>query len=40
MSSFDPSLDYDYEDTPRFWGQQEIEERIITNEIEERNRND
>ena len=22
-------LDYDYEDTPRFWGQQEMEKRLI-----------
>ncbi len=33
MASVDPYLDYDYEDTPRFWRQQEeeryIEERIM-----------
>jgi hypothetical protein len=30
----DPSLDYDYEDTPRYWASQELEQRIIEKEIE------
>ena len=36
MRGVDPSLEYDFEDTPRFWGQQEIENQIMNNEIEER----
>lgn len=38
MATYDPSLEYDYEDTPRFWRSQELEREIITNEIEERER--
>ena len=29
---------YDYEDTPRYWTERDIERMIIENEIEERNR--
>lgn len=31
---------YDYEDTPRYWAQRDLEERIIEEEIEERARNE
>ena len=31
---------YDYEDTPRFWAQQEMEKQIIENELEERMKNE
>ena len=40
MAKIDPALDYDYEDTPRFMAQQEMERRIIDNEIERRIEND
>ena len=35
MPSIDPSLDYDFEDTPRFWAQQD-QERYLENQILER----
>lgn len=31
---------YDYEDTPRYWAQRDMERMIIEAEIEERNRYD
>lgn len=33
-------MDYDYMDTPRYWVQHELEERIINEEIERRFKND
>ena len=32
MSRFCPDMEYDYEDTPRFWAMQEIEQQLIENE--------
>lgn len=29
MSYYDPQQTYDFEDTPRFWEQQEMEKRLI-----------
>lgn len=40
MSKFDPVLAYDYEDTPRFMAEMEIEKNIIKEEIERRMKND
>ena len=37
MMNIDPSLDYDYEDTPRFLGQLEIEKKLIEEIQNERN---
>jgi hypothetical protein len=34
MSKFDPALEYDYEDTPRYWAQREMEQMIIEEERE------
>lgn len=36
MGKVDPALDYDYEDTPRYMAQQEMERKIIAEEIERR----
>ena len=35
----DPGIDYDYEDTPRFMGQQYIEQQAIENERMDNERN-
>lgn len=32
MSRFCPDVDYDYEDTPRFWASQEQEKKLIERE--------
>lgn len=39
MSKFDPSLDYDYEDTQRFMAENEIENNKRMEEIENAQRN-
>lgn len=31
-------VDYDYEDTPRYWAERDMEKMIIENEREERER--
>ena len=38
MGKVFPALDYDYEDTPRFMAQQEMERQRIEEEIERRER--
>lgn len=40
MGKVDPALDYDYEDTPRYMAQQEMERKIIAKEIERRLENE
>lgn len=33
-------MDYDYEDTPRFWAMQELEKQIYDEELERRLKNE
>ena len=40
MKVYDTSLDYDYEDTPKFMGEQEIERELDLELIERRAKND
>ncbi len=40
MASNDPYLEYDFEDTPRFWMQQDREREIQDEFIERRLKND
>lgn len=36
MGKVDPALTYDYEDTPKFMAQQEMERKLVSDEIERR----